>query len=403
MKRAISVCLLLLWTASAQAQSLSVTWDASTDPTTTGYQVVWYLSGTGPGASSATVDVGNALTWALTPPMPTLSYCVVLRAYDTNHVLGGYSSEACSTPLTGGPIPPGGLAIALPTPTGVTATAGIQEIDVQWSPAPNTTAYDVLRATTTGGPYTPIIQGLQATAYLDHAVVVGTTYFYVIRGVPSGEASASPLPLPPPTTIVLDSLTPIQSSGLNATNLTYAVTVGTGPHRALVVGVASYAPAAISVGSLSYAGTPLTKIRRDSNGVNQAYSELWLLVNPPTGTANVVVTMTGAVGGGNAIRSAAAALTGVDPVMSVVTTAGSVVTGTHTGQSDPVNVTDGWIVDVLAAPSSATPGLIPTQSSVSPTADMAVYGHVTATAVPWAWASSGTASAHTVAVLKVAP
>ena len=85
-------------------------------------------------------------------------------------------------------------------PTGLTATPGIQKVNLSWNSSPTATSYNVKRSTTSGGPYTTIAPNVTGTSYSDTAVSVGTTYFYVVSAVnPTGEspnsnqASAAPL------------------------------------------------------------------------------------------------------------------------------------------------------------------------------------------------------------------
>jgi fibronectin type 3 domain-containing protein len=98
------------------------------------------------------------------------------------------------------PIPPA-------APTGLQSVAGDGQVSLDWND--NTegdlAGYNVLRGTTSGGPYNQINGPLVATSdYLDLAVANGTTYFYVVvaedaAGNTSGqsnEASATPQAVP---------------------------------------------------------------------------------------------------------------------------------------------------------------------------------------------------------------
>src|ERR1700679_2305714 len=58
---------------------------------------------------------------------------------------------------SGNPGNPGGGQTTIPaTPAGLTATAGNAEVTLNWSPSANATGYNVLRSTTSGGPYSKI-------------------------------------------------------------------------------------------------------------------------------------------------------------------------------------------------------------------------------------------------------
>lgn len=81
------------------------------------------------------------------------------------------------------------LAATLAPPTGVEATGGCQvlllgpKVDVRWTAAETGDGYEILRATTSGGPYDSVgtVSGLSTTTFTDTSVTAGTTYYYVVR------------------------------------------------------------------------------------------------------------------------------------------------------------------------------------------------------------------------------
>ena len=77
-----------------------------------------------------------------------------------------------------------------------------------------------------------------------------------------------------------------------AVTFTFPHTVGIGSDRVMIVGVSVY-NANKTVSSISYAGQALTRLGflDGGSGSNDRRMEMWRLVNPPMGTANVVVTM----------------------------------------------------------------------------------------------------------------
>ncbi|HSU52628.1 MAG TPA: fibronectin type III domain-containing protein, partial [Candidatus Dormibacteraeota bacterium] len=88
-------------------------------------------------------------------------------------------------------------------PIGVAATRGNAQVSLHWNPDPPASAYNVKRATTTGGPYTTILNANPGTNYTDTGLSNGTTYFYVVSGTNnvgesfnSAEVSARPV-VPP--------------------------------------------------------------------------------------------------------------------------------------------------------------------------------------------------------------
>jgi hypothetical protein len=80
--------------------------------------------------------------------------------------------------------------------------------------------------------------------------------------------------------------------------VTWNHTVGSGNNRALIVGVGTRnsTPANAVVTNITYGSLALTKLRSD-DGSADAYkrTELWALFNPPSGTAQISVTLAGAI------------------------------------------------------------------------------------------------------------
>lgn len=87
------------------------------------------------------------------------------------------------------------------------------------------------------------------------------------------------------------------------TSLTWSHTVGANANRFLVVGVSTFTNAPLPtqrVTGVTYNGTPMTRIATQLATDNQSAIEMFQLLNPPSGTANVVVSLTAvnyAVGG----------------------------------------------------------------------------------------------------------
>ena len=72
---------------------------------------------------------------------------------------------------------PAGL---MPAPAALTATPGTGQVVLNWSAVTGATSYDVLRSTTSGGPFLDVATGLTTTTYADTGLTAGTTYHYVI-------------------------------------------------------------------------------------------------------------------------------------------------------------------------------------------------------------------------------
>jgi hypothetical protein len=75
-------------------------------------------------------------------------------------------------------------------PTGLTATAGVQQVSLAWTASSGATSYNVKRSTTHGGPYTTV-NSPSGTSYTDPGLTAGTTYYYVVSAVNAGGESAN--------------------------------------------------------------------------------------------------------------------------------------------------------------------------------------------------------------------
>jgi hypothetical protein len=90
--------------------------------------------------------------------------------------------------------------IAFPTPpTSLGATPGGGRVTLSWTPSNGASGYDVLRASTSGGPYAAVATAIVTADYVDEAVKRGVTYHYVTRArnllgvsAPSNQATAKP-------------------------------------------------------------------------------------------------------------------------------------------------------------------------------------------------------------------
>ncbi|HEX8140302.1 MAG TPA: C25 family cysteine peptidase [Pyrinomonadaceae bacterium] len=129
--------------------------------------------------------------------------------------------------------------------------------------------------------------------------------------------------------------------------VTWSHTVGSGNNRALIVGVSTAVitapgPAVDRVTSVTYGGTPLTRLGSQRDSTVNSGIEMFILVNPPAGTANVVATI---ISGVNYVVGGSASFFGVHqttptgtftsatgndttPTVAVTTTTGDVVIDT---------------------------------------------------------------------------
>ena len=96
------------------------------------------------------------------------------------------------TPPTTPPTAPNPPAPAAPlsAPTGLTAAAGDAQVALRWSATTGATKYHLKRSTTSGGPYTQILESSN-TSFTDAGVTNGVTYFYVATAVNASSESAN--------------------------------------------------------------------------------------------------------------------------------------------------------------------------------------------------------------------
>jgi subtilisin family serine protease len=120
-------------------------------------------------------------------------------------------------------------------PAGLTATAGVGSISLDWNAASGATGYNVKRSITSGGPYTTIASNVSATAYFDSPLPAGTTFYYVVSAVNgvgesanSTQASATPLGSVPAAPTGLQA-----QGGDGRVDLTWQPSVGATSYRVL--------------------------------------------------------------------------------------------------------------------------------------------------------------------------
>jgi subtilisin-like proprotein convertase family protein len=103
---------------------------------------------------------------------------------DTRHFYPGSSTNAQKENLGFAVVDFGGTTCTPPAaPTGVTATAASQtQVNVSWTASAGATSYNILRATTSGGPYTQVGTAT-TTSFSDTSLTCNTAYYYVVQAV----------------------------------------------------------------------------------------------------------------------------------------------------------------------------------------------------------------------------
>jgi regulation of enolase protein 1 (concanavalin A-like superfamily) len=100
--------------------------------------------------------------------------------------------------VTGGT---GGAVVVPAAPLALQASPAAGEVPLRWLPSFGAASYTVMRATTSGGPYTNVASGLTGTSYIDTTVSDNTAYHYVVTatnsaggGGNSAQESVTPRP-----------------------------------------------------------------------------------------------------------------------------------------------------------------------------------------------------------------
>jgi fibronectin type 3 domain-containing protein/regulation of enolase protein 1 (concanavalin A-like superfamily) len=160
----------------------------------------------------------------------------------------------------------GNLGTPPPSPGGLAATAGNNQVALSWSAASGATSYNLKRATVSGGPYLTIASPA-TTSYTDPTSFNGTTYYYVVSAVNaggesanSGQVAATPqVPVPPtPTGLAAAAgnnqvaLTWNVSSGATSYNVGRSTTSGSGYATIASPATASYTDTTAANGTTYY-------------------------------------------------------------------------------------------------------------------------------------------------------
>jgi len=172
-----------------------------------------------------------------------------------------------STRIASFKFPSCGATTAPAAPT-LVATAGNAQVSLSWNASSGATSYNVLRSTTSGGPYSTIATGVTTTSYTDTGLTNGTTYYYVVQALNSAgtspnsnQASATPTCSAPAAPTVLSatagnaqvSLSWVASSGATSYNVKRS-TVSGGPYTTIATGITttSYTDTGVTNGTTYY-------------------------------------------------------------------------------------------------------------------------------------------------------
>jgi hypothetical protein len=179
-------------TATAGNGQVTLAWTAVSGATS--YNVYWSLS------SGVTPSTGTKITGASNPYIQTgltngVPYYYVITA------VNAVGESPASAPVSATPA----VSVSAPTaPTGVSATAGVGQVTLAWTPVSGATSYNVYWSiyswvTTSAG-----MKIANATSPYTHSgLASGTPYYYIVTAVnSSGESAASSVVSATPTALL---------------------------------------------------------------------------------------------------------------------------------------------------------------------------------------------------------
>ena len=342
--------------ATAGDAKVTLIWNAS--PAATRYDV---LRSTTSGSGYATVASGiTATSYVNTGLSNGTTYYYVVTAANAAGT-SRYSNQAYATPMA---IPP--------APTGLLATAGNAQVSLSWTAAAGATSYNVLRSTSKGSGYQPVVSGITTTSYVNTGLSNGTTYYYVVTASNSAgtsgysnEASATPkvtVPAPPSGLVATAgnaqvSLSWTAAAGATSYNVLRSTTKGSG-YRSVATGVTSpsYVNTGLTNGTTYYYVVTATNSAGTSGYSNEASATPKVTVPaPPSGlvatAGNAQVSLTWSASTGATSYSVLRSTTKGSGYKSVVTG----VTGTSYVNTGLTNGTTYYYV-VTATNSAGTSG-----------------------------------------------
>ncbi len=175
---------------SCSVQPPSCSLSPSSSSISSGQSVTLNWSSTNASSASASANPANAQWSGSKSPVASGNQTITNLTQSTTFYLdvsGTGGNFQCSAPVTVTGLPPA-------PPTGLTAnpgSCGSGTITLSWNASSGATSYNVLRSTTSGGPYSTIAPGVTGTSYVDSGRTAGVTYYYVVQAVNANGASAN--------------------------------------------------------------------------------------------------------------------------------------------------------------------------------------------------------------------
>ncbi len=149
-----------------------------------------------------------------------------------------------------------------------------------------------------------------------------------------------------PAAIAFDSVA--TKTATNAASVTWSHTVGTGADRVLIVGLATEdtSSTVLNVSAITYGGVALTAASGSAATAGSSTldkTQLFYLLNPPSGTGTVSVTFGGAV---NGVSAGSTSLSGVAQTVPGAVAINTAASGTTISAAVSVATAGSWVVDV---------------------------------------------------------
>lgn len=145
---------------------------------------------------------GGPYTVVGSPPSAAFTDTGVVNGPLYYYVVSAISSSGESPDSAPVSVTPGGTPPALPS--GLSATAGSNQVSLTWNASAGATSYNVKRATANGGPYYAVLTAVTSPNFTDTQASNFVTYYYVVSAADaagesanSAQVSATPTGLPP--------------------------------------------------------------------------------------------------------------------------------------------------------------------------------------------------------------
>jgi fibronectin type 3 domain-containing protein len=157
------------------ANRAKLTWAKNKEMDLAGYRVHRRVAGS---SAWTTLTTTTSNTYTDSPPTDGRTYYYEVRAHDK---AGNVSSGSADRGVTSDD------RVAPAAPTGVKATSTKEANTISWPAVATATMYDVARADTVDGPYTPVARVTHATSYADPTAPADVPVFYKVRALDAWE------------------------------------------------------------------------------------------------------------------------------------------------------------------------------------------------------------------------